>query len=515
MSENVNKQEISAYLQGIQTCTPLLLVLDDHLKIHDYGKVWKKLIPSISFDFFSSYFTFDNKSEIIDLRELLKKISNNNQLLFFNSLDNSRRFKCGVIVKHELFILLVQPVINQRYSLMNYGLEIKDFLAHEYIAEYLFLKQSVDKSLSDLRKLVEKVKTKNKELEKVKNELISTNTNLETRIIEETEKNIEFHKSFVLNEKLATIGELSAGIAHDLNTPLASINVGIEGIKYIFENIQKINSRLKPHEVSEIYQFSLSRELDLYPKRIKKEESEKLSQIIIKALKKEDYEISKLTYLFNQTQIKSNENDVILTFLNYSSIYDSLKLLHSYLEIKNLLRSSIVSIEKATEIVSNLKNFIRNDSTQSKVEINLKESIETVLNVFRHEVKKNVALTVEIDSNLVIKGHKQELFQLWSNLIKNAIEAFHSHKDKILVIKSFESSETIIIEISNSGDTIKKENENRIFEKFQSTKLNKSGTGLGLSIAKRIMESHNGNISYDNSRKLTTFIVNFKKTHGR
>ena len=185
------------------------------------------------------------------------------------------------------------------------------------------------------------------------------------------------------------------------------------------------------------------------------------------------------------------------------------------MEIKNLLRSSIVSIDKATEIVSNLKNFIRNDSTQSKVEINLKESIETVLNVFRHEVKKNVALTVEIDSNLVIKGHKQELFQLWSNLIKNAIEAFHSHKKKILVIKSFESSETIIIEISNSGDTIKKENENRIFEKFQSTKLNKSGTGLGLSIAKRIMESHNGNISYDNSRKLTTFIVNFKKTHGR
>ncbi len=514
MSENVNKQEISAYLQGIQTCTPLLLVLDDHLKIYDYGEVWKKIIPSINRDFFSSHFTFDNKSEIIDFKELLKKVRNNKQLLFFNSLDNSRRFKCIVIQKYELFILIVQPVINQHYGLMNYRLEIKDFLPHEYIAEYLFLKQSVDKSLSDLRKLVEKVKTKNKELEVVKNELISTNSNLENRIIEETAKNIEFHKSFVLNEKLATIGELSAGIAHDLNTPLASINVGIDGIQYIFENIQQINSTLKPHEISEIYQFSLSRELDLYPTRIKKEESEKLSQIIVDTLKKEDYEISKLTYLFNQTQIRSNEYDVILTFLNYSSIYDSLKLLHAYLEIKNLLHSSKVSIDKATGIVSNLKNFIRSDSTKSKIEINLKESIDTVLKVFHHEVKKNVALTVEIDSNLVVQGYKQELFQLWSNLIKNAIEAFHSLKEKILVIKSFESSAAIIIEISNSGEKIKKENEQRIFEKFQSTKLNKSGTGLGLSIAKRIMENHNGNISYDNSRKLTTFIVNFKKTHG-
>jgi signal transduction histidine kinase len=515
MKGNVTKNEIDRFIEGLTTSNPVCLVLDDKLKLYHFGDIWKKIIPSINYDFFNNYFKMDNNSGTPDLKDVLKKTILNNQILFFNSLDNTTRFKASIIEKYQLFILLVQPVINHNYGLRNYSLEISDFLAHEYIAEYLFLKQSVDKSLSDSRKLIEKVKIKNKELESVKNELSETNTNLEIKVLEETQKNIELHQTFILNEKLTTIGELSAGIAHDLNTPLASLTVGLEGIEFIFKNIQKTRHFLKIDEITDIYEFSLSRKLDLYPSRLDKEERAKLTEIVTTKGGLPTEAASQLVSLFHQNQIKSHEDEVISKFINYSSPRDSLKLLHHYLEIRNLLKSSEIATLKATEIVSNLKNFIRNDVKQSKTKINLKDSIETVLRVFNHEIKKNIKLMIEIDSTIFVNGHKQELFQLWSNLIKNALEAMDSHEEKILDIKCFESPETITVEISNSGEKIKREDEKRIFEKFQSTKLNKSGTGLGLSIAKRIMDSHNGTITYDNSRKLTTFIAQFNKTNEK
>ncbi|MFN9710975.1 MAG: sensor histidine kinase, partial [Bacteroidota bacterium] len=112
---------------------------------------------------------------------------------------------------------------------------------------------------------------------------------------------------------------------------------------------------------------------------------------------------------------------------------------------------------------------------------------------------------------LKVLGFDIKLFQVWSNLFKNSLEAVDGQEVKKITINGYSSEQNIIIEFSNNGPKIAEENIQKIFRKFYSTKRSKSGTGLGLSIVRNVLDDHRAKINVSSSNEQTTFTIIFPK----
>jgi signal transduction histidine kinase len=135
-----------------------------------------------------------------------------------------------------------------------------------------------------------------------------------------------------------------------------------------------------------------------------------------------------------------------------------------------------------------------------------------VLNIFNYEIQRNTELFFTVKDNLDIEGYDIRLFQLWSNLIKNALESIEESESRgELKIYSEETNEEIAICVKNTGKGIPEDIKNRIFDKFFTTKANRNGSGLGLSIVKTVVDEHHARITVDSDDKGTCFKVFFRK----
>lgn len=352
-----------------------------------------------------------------------------------------------------------------------------------------------------------------KQIEAARIEIVNYNKYLEERVNTETEKNIELTKSITDQEKLVTIGEISAGIAHDLNTPLGSVKIGIESIDYSLKRIfENFIVKLSQSEVKEIYSAASFRGLDLFQNTSKvRQETAQFRQLLIDEFGLSVEESNYLSRYFVQCQFKIIEKEEIKKFLDFSNTQAALELLYSLQNMRNLVESTKISTYKATEVIKNLSTFVRNSPDDIHKPINVFQTIQTVLTIFSHKIRKKIKLHCTVDDSIMIFGSEVKMFQLWSNIIKNALEAMEEKTNGQLSIESSVESDKVNIHIANNGDMIPEQIQKVIFNKFFSTKLNKSGTGLGLSIVKSILEDHNASISFDSNPILTTFTITFNK----
>ena len=352
-----------------------------------------------------------------------------------------------------------------------------------------------------------------REIEQTKAEIASNNEQLEIIVEQEVKKNLDLSTQLTNQDKLVTIGEIAAGIAHDLNTPLGSVNVGIESVDYsisrIFENFIV---QLNYEEVIEIYKYSKSRTLGLFQNSSNnRKQAEKLSKILTKRYGLVSELSFSLSRLFVQCQISEDEEDIISKFIGFSNPSAGLELLYAFLNLSNLLESSKTSVARATDVVRNLKSFVKESNNAPFTAVNINDSLKTVMSVFNHELRKTVELSYYVDESLEIMADEIKLFQLWSNLIKNALEAMDGQHLKRLSISTENMNSEIKVLFSNNGPMIPQQIREQIFEKFFSTKHHKSGTGLGLSIVNSIVSDHNADLQLESNPEQTTFSIIFKK----
>ena len=173
----------------------------------------------------------------------------------------------------------------------------------------------------------------------------------------------------------------------------------------------------------------------------------------------------------------------------------------------NLLHTILLSTERAANVVKDVRSFINKGVTPERLSIDLEKNIRVVLNVFNHELKKQLKLETLFEDGLFIQGYDIKLFQLWSNLIKNALDAMEEKSNKQIRIETKSDSESIIVIVSNNGPKIPEAIQSQIFNKFFSTKRDKNGTGLGLSIVKNVVDEHNAKISLDSNDEWTSFKI--------
>ena len=188
-----------------------------------------------------------------------------------------------------------------------------------------------------------------------------------------------------------------------------------------------------------------------------------------------------------------------------------------YLEVMSQVQMAMAQLDtiksssdKAVRVVQDMRAFIKGETTIERKMINLRENISTVLRVFNYEINLNVDLKFEVDEKIEFSGFDIKLFQLWSNLVKNALEAMSDQKEKYLGVFASKTGANVVVIFENNGPKIPDDIVKNIFKKFYTTKSKQSGSGLGLSIVKNVLKEHKANIIIESSDAITKFIITFQ-----
>ena len=309
----------------------------------------------------------------------------------------------------------------------------------------------------------------NKSLSRTKRELLEKNLELGKRTFElEAEKKRlkeayvklnQMQTQLLQSEKLASLGQLAAGVAHEMNNPIGFVNSNLGTLSDYVKDIKKL---LEKYEKME--------------KTIKEDKSKKKLSQEIDELKKQ---------------------------INLDFLLE---------DFDKVISESQDGSQRVKSIVENLRDF--SHVGKGKLEFaDINKGIESTLNIVRNELKYKAEVIKEYGDIPQIECLPQQLNQVFMNLLVNAAQAITTHGR--IKIKTYQEGKNIIIEISDTGVGIAEENIPRIFEPFFTTKEVGQGTGLGLSVAYGIIQRHNGRIEVESEvNKGTTFRVILPSTRS-
>ena len=276
------------------------------------------------------------------------------------------------------------------------------------------------------------------------------------RALEEAYAELKETQAKILQqEKMASIGQLAAGVAHEINNPMGFISSNLG-------TLEKYASRLAA--------FTRTQAEAAAP-LLPPEERERLEA------KKREWKI-----------------DYILS------------------DIQALIRESQEGAQRVRTIVQNLKSFSRLDETKEQP-ADLNECLESTINIVWNEIKYKATLRREYGELPLTRCRPQELNQVFMNLLVNAAHAMESQGE--IRVRTWAEGGSIYVEVADTGCGIPEENLSRIFEPFFTTKEVGKGTGLGLSIAYDIVKKHGGEISVESTMgEGTTFRVRIPVVEG-
>jgi signal transduction histidine kinase len=314
-------------------------------------------------------------------------------------------------------------------------------------------------------------------------------------------------QELVQSEKMAALGQLIAGIAHEINTPLGAIGSSIQYISnFLNDNLESLPSffrGLSPEQEQQ-FQMLLGRSLQSKTTLTGRERRQARKQIEQELVAQVVPNAETLASLLLDLNLY-NDFDSLLPLLNSPDSESLLKMVRQLTRVHESARDITSASDRAAKIVFALKTYARYDHSGKMMTVNLVDGIETVLTLYQNQTKHGVKVLRNFEAIPPVPCYTDELNQVWTNLIHNALQAMDHQGTLELDLQAVNG--TVQISITDSGSGIPPEVQPKIFDPFFTTKPPGEGSGLGLDIVKKIIDKHQGTITFNSVPSRTTFIV--------
>src|SRR5882724_465850 len=311
-------------------------------------------------------------------------------------------------------------------------------------------------------------------------------------------------------DRLAGLGKLSAGLAHELNNPASAAKRATRQLREILKRIRDASHKLgrrelTPAQKAEIEKLEASFVQQDGPPADTLTISDLEDQIDSLLRSHGQNELWQLAADLARKNVRPEALESLFSILDADTARAALVRIAASVEVAGLLSEIESSTTRISDLVCAIKEYTYMD--QAPVQnVDIVKGVETTLTILNYKRKKGVIVQRDYAKTpLLINSFGSELNQVWTNIIDNAIDAMSGQGE--LRIRAYREDPCVVVEIGDNGPGISPQVKDHIFEPFFTTKGVGEGTGLGLDTAQRIVKKQQGNIHVSSTPGDTRFQV--------